>query len=108
MSHRVESSTPLAPVVADGGQVWLRRNIRTETREDVGGEGAREVSVADEVTFVDPAVDEAYASAHADELWVAHQYDGMSTAEVIAALGERISEQESALLELGDLIGGDR
>lgn len=110
MSHRTESAEPLAAVMVSGGQVWLRRNAGSEEREREfdagdGDSGTYTVYHADEVTFRDPSVTEDYAREHFDELWAEH--DGESLAEQVAAARQLAEDNAAALLELGDIIGGE-
>lgn len=108
---RTESTTPLEAVQVADGQVWLRRDIEQVTKqtEPAGDEEPKSYTayVADEITFVDPSVSADYATAHFDELWAAHEDDGKNAAEVIADLKQQIADQQAALLELGDLVGGE-
>ena len=59
-----------------------------------------------------PAVDEVAAAF--DELWEAHEDDGLTDAERIDALMEQLKatnaaldDTNAALLEIGDLVGGE-
>lgn len=89
--------------------VWLRRNVeKDEADNGFDDERAVEFYRADEVHFVQaglPTADEIEAAF--DELWAAHEDDGLGDPERIALLGEAIEQQAAALLELGDLIGGE-
>lgn len=109
------SSTEPAAVLVEarpGGvasDVWLRRNVE-EDLADNGPDPDASVRFwrADEVHFVQagaPTVEEIEAAF--DELWSAHEGDGLADSERIALLGEAVERQAAALLELGDLIGGE-
>lgn len=112
MSHQTVSATPLEEVLvearADGmtADVWLRRNIERDVADQGPDAGkAIEFYRADEVHFVHagvPTVDEAAAAF--DALWAAHEHDGMTDAERIAALASSDSDNSDALAELGDLL----
>lgn len=108
IQQTIGATEPTAVQVATP-QVWLRRNIRQETLETAQGEDVRSYDawICDEVTFIDPAITEDYATERFDELWAAHGHDGMTDAERIAALQARIDEQDAALMELGDMLGGE-
>lgn len=112
MSYQTVSATPLEAVLiearADGmsADVWLRRNIERDVADngpDV--EKAVEFYRADEVHFVRPGaptVEEVTAAF--DELWAAHDGDGMTDSERIAALTSSDSDAVDALAELGDML----
>ena len=71
-------------------------------------EMAVELYRADEVHFVQagvPAVDEVAAAF--DALWAAHEHDELTDAERIAALEQANADTAAALMELGDLMGGE-
>ena len=90
MSYQTVSATPLEAVLiearADGmsADVWLRRNIE----RDVADNG--------------PDVEEVTAAF--EELWAAHDGDGMTDSERIAALTSSDSDAVDALAELGDML----
>ena len=122
MSYQTISATPLDAVLieprADGmtADVWMRKNIEQDVYDN-GFEGDKSVAFykADEVHFVSvgvPTVDEVTAAF--DTLWTAHELDGLTDAERIAILCEQlektnaaVDDATAALLELGDLVGGD-
>lgn len=95
-----------------GKDVWLRRGIKEGTRLDEAGEAT--VYTYEELHFTDSyCIDEAYAEANFDELWAAHELDGIPDAERIDALmaqlvdaKQAIEDANAALLEIGDLVGG--
>jgi hypothetical protein len=122
MSYQTMSAIPLDAVLveakADGmtADVWLRKNIEKDVAdqgEDAGN--AIEFYKADEVHFVAvgvPTVDEVTAAF--DALWTAHEQDGLTDGERIAILCEQLDKTNAALddataalLELGDLVGGE-
>lgn len=112
MRHQTVSATPLDAALvearADGmsADVWLRKDIEQDVYDN-GPEGGKAVAFyrADEVHFVSggvPAADEVAASF--DALWAAHEHDGMTDAERIAALAASDSDNSDALAELGDML----
>ncbi len=112
MVVETRSSTPPEAVVVEampGGAascVWLRRGIERDVA-DQGPDAERAVEFyrADEVGFsVEgvPTADEVAASF--DALWAAHEHDGMTDAERIAALAASDSDNSDALAELGDML----
>lgn len=112
MSHRTESATPLDAVMVAGGQVWLRRDAAEEerTREfDAGGgePGTYTVYSADEVTFVDPTVTAEYATEHFDELWDAHDGDGLTDREYADERARQGRADLDYVVLLNDLKGVD-
>ena len=68
-----------------GTDVWLRRGIADPTGE-LTVEGAK---------------------ADFDTVWAAHEADGMSMEEQIASLQQQVADSQAALLELGDIVGGE-
>lgn len=112
MSYQTVSATPLEAVLiearADGmsADVWLRRNIERDVADngpDV--EKAVEFYRADEVHFVQAgALTVEEITAAFDELWAAHDDDGMTDSERIAALASSDSDNADALAELGDML----
>lgn len=115
MSYQTISSTPPDAVTVEarpGGaasDVWLRKNIERDTAGH--GEDADEAVEswrADELHFVSagsPTADEVAASF--DELWEAHEEDGMTDSERLARLAAALEDTNAALVEIGDLIGGE-
>lgn len=122
MSYQTVSATPLAAVLIEAradnvtADVWLRKNIERDV-EDNGpaAEKSIEFYKADEIHFVQvgvPTVDEVAAAF--DELWEAHEDDGLTDAARIDALMEQLKatnaaldDTNAALLEIGDLVGGE-
>ena len=122
MSYQTMSATPLDAVLVESrtdgmtADVWLRKNIEQDVYDN-GIEGDRSVTFykADEVHFVSvgiPTVDEVTAAF--DTLWTAHELDGLTDAERIALLTEQLAatnaaldDTNAALLEIGDLVGGE-
>lgn len=115
MSYQTISSTQPDSVLVEprpGGMasdVWLRRNIKQDTA-DRGEDSAAAVEywVAEELHFVaagKPTVDEV--TADFDALWAAHEEDGMTASERMAKLAQAVEDNTAALIELGDLIGGE-
>lgn len=90
--------------------VWLRRDIRRDTADfGPNPEKAVEVWRAEEVHYVcvgTPSVEEVEASF--DALWAEHENDGLSDSERIVQIEQRQADTEAALLELGDMIGGEQ
>ena len=122
MSYQTCSATPLEAVQVEprpGGaasDVWLRKNIEKDVRDNgPDAADATEFYKADEVYFVQagvPAVEEIAAAF--DELWEAHELDELTDSERIDALMEQLKvtnaaldETNEALLEIGDLVGGE-
>lgn len=82
---RTESAEPLAPALIErslggGCHVWLRRNIASEQRENLDGDGTPvTVYTADEIYFHSPdllttaQVDERFAA-----LWAEHVDDALT------------------------------
>lgn len=115
MSETTRSATQLDAVSVEaraGGaaaDVWLRKNIV----EDAADQGEREGDAikfwqADELHFVAvgvPSVEEV--TANFDELWTAHEDDELSSSERFDKLSQAIEDNTAALIELGDLIGGE-
>ena len=122
MSYQTISATPLDAVLiesrTDGmtADVWLRKNIEQDVYDN-GIDGDKSVALykADEVHFVSvgvPTVDEVTAAF--DTLWAAHELDGLTDTECIALLTEQLAatnaaldDTNAALLEIGDLVGGE-
>ncbi len=122
MSNQTMSATPLDAVLvearSDGmtADVWLRKNIEQDVYDN--GEDADKAITfykADEVHFVAvgvPTVEEVTAAF--DTLWQAHELDGLTDGERIAILCEQLDktnaaldDTNAALLEIGDLVGGE-
>lgn len=122
MSTQTCSATPLDAVMIEarpGGvtaDVWLRKNIE----KDVAGNGsdaekAIEFYRADELHFVAvgvPSVEEVTAAFN--ELWDAHEVDELTDTERIDMLINQLKDTRAALkdtnaalLEIGDLVGGE-
>lgn len=112
MSYQTISATPPEAVLIEaradgmGADVWLRKNIERDVADN-GPDAGRAIEFyrADEVHFVQagaPTVDEVTAAF--DELWAAHDGDGMTDAERIAALASSDSDNADALAELGDML----
>lgn len=126
MSYQTISATPLEAVLIEaraGGvvsDVWLRKNIEKVEKDiaDVGSESetAIEFYRADEIHFVQvgvPTVDEVTSSF--DELWEAHANDGLTDSERIDELESQLKatnaaldDTNAALLEIGDIVGGEK
>ena len=123
MSYQTVSATPLAAVLiearADGmtADVLLRRNIEKDVADN-GPDAERAVGFykADEVHFVQagvPTVDEVEAAF--DELWEAHDGDELTDSERIDAVmaqleatNAALDDVGTALMEIGDLVGGEQ
>lgn len=123
MSVATCSATPLDAVMVEarpGGataDVWLRRNIEKDVADNgADAEKAIELYRADELHFVAvgvPTVEEVTAAF--DELWDAHEDDGLTELEQIDKLIEQLKDTRAALedtnaalLEIGDLVGGEQ
>lgn len=115
MSYQTVSATPPAAVLIEArpdgmtADVWLRRNIEKDVA-DSGPEPAKAIEFyrADELHFTQvgvPTVDEVTAAF--DELWEAHEADELTADERMAAMAARLDEQDAALMELGDMLGGE-
>lgn len=116
------SATPLEAVLIEprpGGvlsDVWLRKNIQQDVADNGVDSGkAIEFYRADEIHFVQagvPTLDGITAAF--DELWSAHEDDGLSDSERIDDLIVQLKQTRSALadtnaalLEIGDIVGGE-
>lgn len=123
MSVATCSATPLDAVMVEarpGGataDVWLRRNIEKDVADNgADAEKAIEFYRADELHFVSvgvPTVEEVTAAF--DELWDAHEDDELTELEQIDKLIEQLKDTRAALedtnaalLEIGDLVGGEQ
>ena len=123
MSTQTCSATPLDAVMIEarpGGataDVWLRRNIEKDVADNgADAEKAIEFYRADELHFVAvgvPTVEEVTAAF--DELWDAHEDDELTELEqidkLIAQLKDTraaLEDTNAALLEIGDLVGGEQ
>lgn len=115
MSIQTVSATPFDAVQIEarpGGvasDVWLRKNIEKGTANyDENSDATIEFYRADEVHFVAvgiPSVEEISASF--DVLWTEHDDDGLTDSQRISKLAQQIEDTNAALLELGDLVGGE-
>lgn len=123
MSYQTVSATPLSAVLVEaraGGltsDVWLRKNIEKDVA-DKGPEAEAEVEFykADEIHFIQvgvPTVDEVTSSF--DELWEAHANDDLTDSERINELESQLKatnaaldDTNAALLEIGDIVGGEK
>lgn len=96
--------------------VWLRRNIERDVADNgADTEKAIEFWRADELHFVavgTPSVEEVAAAFN--ELWDAHEDDELTEIERIDKLIEQLNDTraalddvQAALLEIGDLVGGE-
>ena len=123
MSVSTCSATPIDAVMIEarpGGataDVWLRRNIEKDVADNgANAEKAIEFYRADELHFVAvgvPSVEEVTAAF--DELWEAHEDDELTEREqidkLIAQLKDTraaLEDTNAALLEIGDLVGGEQ
>ncbi len=122
MSTMTCSATPLDAVTVEvrpGGvtsDVWLRRNIEKDVADNsTDTEKAIEFWRADELHFVavgTPSIEEVTAAFN--ELWDAHEGDGLTDTEridsIIAQLKQTraaLADTNAALLEIGDIVGGE-
>lgn len=97
--------------------VWLRRNIEKDVADN-GADAEKAIGFyrADELHFVAvgvPTVEEVTAAF--DELWDAHEDDELTELEQIDKLIEQLKDTRAALedtnaalLEIGDLVGGEQ
>ena len=123
MSVATCSATPLDAVMVEarpGGataDVWLRRNVEKDVADNgADAEKAIEFYRADELHFMAvgvPSVEEVTAAF--DELWEAHEDDELTELEQIDKLIEQLKDTRAALedtnaalLEIGDLVGGEQ
>lgn len=123
MSITTCSATPIDAVMIEarpGGataDVWLRRNIEKDVADNgADAEKAIEFYRADELHFVAvgvPSVEEVTAAF--DELWEVHEDDELTEREqidkLIAQLKDTraaLEDTNAALLEIGDLVGGEQ
>lgn len=123
MSVTTCSATPIDAVMIEarpGGataDVWLRRNIEKDVADNgADAEKAIEFYRADELHFVAvgvPSVEEVTAAF--DELWDAHEDDELTELEQIEKLIAQLKDTRAALedtnaalLEIGDLVGGEQ
>lgn len=92
--------------------VWLRKNITKTACDIAAGDIAAGVSVdvwmADELHFVaDGTPTPSEIEADFNALWSAHEHDDDSLAKQVAAARQLAEDNAAALLELGDIIGGE-
>lgn len=121
MINETCSATPLDAVLIEPrpsgilSDVWLRKNIQNDVADNGIDSGkAIEFYRADEIHFVQagvPTLDGITAAF--DELWAAHEDDGLSDTERIDKIIESITatkaaleDTNAALLEIGDIVGG--
>ena len=95
-----------------GTDVWLRRGIAEGEREEQSGEGGSvkvKVFTYEALHFTDPTGELTVEGAKVDfdTVWAAHEADGMSMEEQIASLQQQVADSQAALLELGDIVGGE-
>lgn len=121
MINETCSATPLDAVLIEPrpsgilSDVWLRKNIQKDVADNGIDSGkAIEFYRADEIHFVQagvPTLDGITAAF--DELWAAHEDDGLSDTERIDKIIESLTatkaaleDTNAALLEIGDIVGG--
>lgn len=115
------SATPLDAVLIEPrpsgilSDVWLRKNIQKDVADNgIDSGNAIEFYRADEIHFVQagvPTIDGITAAF--DEIWAAHEDDGLSDTERIDKIIESLTatkaaleDTNAALLEIGDIVGG--
>lgn len=89
--------------------VWLRRGIEQDAAGQ-GPDGAEAAACwkAEEIHYVaEGTPSAAEIEAAFDATWAAHEDDGLTDAERLAKLSQAIQDNTAALIELGDLMGGD-
>lgn len=107
------SATPLDAVSIENTDgpfthVWLRRNIEKDTADNGPDGEPYEFYAAEELYFkADGTPTVAELTERFDELWAEHEDDGKTQAERMAELSQQIADTNAAVLELGDLMGGD-
>lgn len=80
--------------------VWLRKNIEKDTADN-GADGTPcEFWTADEVFFQCPYMTDEEIERDFDALWSAHSGEEPT-------ISDRLDAVESALMELGDMVGGE-
>lgn len=104
----ISADEPQRVEVAQHGpvaHVWLRKSIGQDTA-DRGPEGTPETFWrCEELCFaVAGSPTQAELEEGFDALWAAHEHDGMTDAERIAALAASDSDNSDALAELGDML----
>lgn len=121
MINETCSATPLDAVLIEPrpsgilSDVWLRKNIQKDVADNgIDSGNAIEFYRADEIHFVQagvPTLDGITAAF--DELWAAHEDDGLSDTERIDKIIESLTatkaaleDTNAALLEIGDIVGG--
>lgn len=121
MINETCSATPLDAVLIEPrpsgilSDVWLRKNIQKDVADNgIDSGNAIEFYRADEIHFVQagvPTIDGITAAF--DELWSAHEDDGLSDTERIDKIIESLTatkaaleDTNAALLEIGDIVGG--
>ncbi|MGO5296317.1 hypothetical protein ACTQ05_07785 [Collinsella sp. LCP21S3_A9] len=121
MINETCSATPLDAVLIEPrpsgilSDVWLRKNIQKDVADNgIDSGNAIEFYRADEIHFVQagvPTIDGITAAF--DELWAAHEDDGLSDTERIEKIIESLTatkaaleDTNAALLEIGDIVGG--
>lgn len=103
---------------ADGltSDVWMRKNIQKDVADNGREAGnAIEFYRADEIHFVQAGVPTLEGvNAAFNELWAAHEDDGLTDTERIDKIIESLSatraaleDTNAALLEIGDIVGGE-
>ncbi len=98
---------PRASVVRHGpvSCVWLRRGIERDTADrGPDGEGCDFWRCHELFFTTAEALTAEQAEQGLDALWAAHEHDGMTDAERIAALAASDSDNADALAELGDML----
>ena len=108
----ISGTEPARVVVAQDGpvaHVWMRRNIEKDVKDPDDGEGeSYEFWCAKELAFtVAGSPTAAGIEADFDAVWAEHERDGMTEAERITELEAQNADMQAALLELGDMVGGE-
>lgn len=99
-----------AEVVPHGylSHVWLRKDVVQDTADTGPGGSPATFWKCTELHFVtDGPITERYAEEHMDELWEAHERDGLTVEERLAEAEQANRDNAAAILELGDLVAGE-
>ena len=83
-------------------EIWLRRDHAQDTADDGPDVGPREFWSCDEVSFtVQGSMTAEEAEARFDELWAAHEYDGVPAEDIAKAAREEAAEAKEQASQAG-------